>query len=268
MNHYLRKQITIICVLLLIVLAIGLGAYLLFNPSHKATCYDGVKNQSEEGIDCGGPCGLCHKPLSLKVVSETFIPTIENNFDLIAEIENINPDWGVESVDYRFNLYDEENQLIGYLDGSTYLLPQETKYIIGQKFYSTTQPASASFEIKNPLWQKLQGFEELQIRVRDKNYAIVDNKYRLSGALENKSNYNLDTVEIVGLLFDENKKIIAAGKTNINTFLIGENRSFEINWPFQTDKQIVSSEVKIYTNIFQDDNFMKVHATPEKFKEY
>lgn len=25
----------------------------------KATCYDGIKNQNEEGVDCGGPCEDC-----------------------------------------------------------------------------------------------------------------------------------------------------------------------------------------------------------------
>jgi len=28
----------------------------------KATCYDGVRNQGEEGIDCGGPCNPCESP--------------------------------------------------------------------------------------------------------------------------------------------------------------------------------------------------------------
>ena len=25
----------------------------------KACCYDGIQNQGEEGVDCGGPCAPC-----------------------------------------------------------------------------------------------------------------------------------------------------------------------------------------------------------------
>ena len=30
-------------------------------PKPTATCYDGIQNQGEEGIDCGGPCAPCAK---------------------------------------------------------------------------------------------------------------------------------------------------------------------------------------------------------------
>ena len=27
----------------------------------EATCFDGIQNQGEEGVDCGGPCPACGK---------------------------------------------------------------------------------------------------------------------------------------------------------------------------------------------------------------
>ncbi len=266
MSHYFRKQLSILIVFLTILLAIGLGIYFLIIPQ-GATCYDGAQNQGEEGIDCGGPCGPCPKPRPIKIISEDFIPTEGNNFDLVAKVENSNRNWGAELLDYKFNLY-SNGQLIGSKQGNTYVLPDETKYIVEQKFFSEDEITSISLELSNTIWQNLKDFSELQLRVRNAGYEQIDGKLRLTGNVENKSSYNLDTVEILGLLFDENQNIIAAGKTTVNTFLMTETRSFVIEWPYQIEKEIHSFEVKVYTDVFEDDNFMKVHATPERFREY
>ena len=268
MTHYLQKQLSIFIVFFTILLAIGVGVFLLFNPNRGANCYDGVRNQGEEKIDCGGPCGPCPAPRQPKIISQNSILTIENNYDLIAEIRNVNRDWGIELVNYKFNLYNDDGQQIGFREGATYLLPEETKYIIEQKIYLQDEPASMVLDLQNISWQGLKDFSELQFRVRNAGYQVVDGKYRLTGNIENKTNYNLDTVEIIGLLFDNNQNIIAVGKTTINTFMIAEMRSFVIEWPYQTEKGVANYDVKVYTNVFQDDNFMKVHATPEKFKEH
>jgi len=268
MLRYLRKQLTIIFVFLIILLAIGLAIYLIWRHYHpQPTCFDGIQNQGETGIDCGGPCGLCAHPMGLRIISQDFIPTTANNFDLVAKVENPNNNWGVESVSYKFNFYNANNQSIGSKEGSTYILPQETKYIVEQKIYLAEPLARIAFELERTNWQRLKDFTELQIRVKDKNHQIINSQYRLYGVLENKSNYNLDKVEIVGLLFDDKGKIIAAGKTDIRTFLINEGRSIEINWPY-TSSDISSSEIKVYTNVFLDETFIKAHGTQEKFKEY
>jgi hypothetical protein len=267
MSRYLGKQLSILFVFSTLILAIGVGIYFIIN-GQQPNCYDGVQNQGETGIDCGGPCGPCPGPRSLKIISENFIPTIENNFDLVAKVENPNRNWGTESINYKFNLYNNNGQLIGSKEGITYVLPDETKYVIEQRFYSETEIASIGFELNNASWQNLKDFNELELKIRNVGYQLIDGKYRLTGNVENKSNYNLDTIEIIGLLFDENQKIVAVGKTSISTFMIGETRSFIIEWPHQIEKEIFNLEVRVYTDVFQDDNFMRVHATPERFKEY
>ena len=270
MHHYRRKQFTIAFIFILILVVVIGGIWLLVKPP-KATCFDGIQNQGETGIDCGGPCGLCPEDIrkSLEILSEDFIPTTDNNFDLIAEIRNPNSQWGVESIVYRFNLYDKNDELIGFKEGKSYILPQEKKYIIEQRFYSTLIPTRVELDIKNIDWRKLKDFKELEIRAKDKNYQLINEETnQVSGVVENKSSFDLETVEVTGLLFDENNKILAAGRTQMNRLLVGENRYFEINWPYKISGEILSFEAKAHTNIFLDQNFMKTYGTPEKFKEY
>jgi len=270
MHHYRRKQFTIALVFLIIFVVIAGGIWILIKPP-KATCFDGVKNQGEKNIDCGGPCGLCPEDLRkpLKTVFKDFIPTIDDNYDLIAETENPNKDWGMESFIYRFSLYDKNDNLLGFREGSAYILPQETKYIIDQKFESSVRPVRLEFEIKEKNWRRLKDFKELELRIKDENHQLVDGKFhQLVGTVENKSSFDLNEIEVIGLIYGSNDEIIAAGRTEISTFLSGEGRYFEINWQYETDRQISSFDLKANTNIFLDENFMRKHATPEKFKEY
>ena len=187
MHHYRRKQFFIAFTFIFIVVVVVGGIWLLVEPP-KATCFDGIQNQGEKGIDCGGPCGLCPEDIRkpLEILLEDFIPTIDDNYDLMAEIRNPNKDWGIESINYRFNLYDRNEELIGFKEGSTYVLPQETKYIIDQKFYSTTIPKKIELELLRVLDEvesKWETFVDKYIAYPDKEMdmrMIVRRKMRYS----------------------------------------------------------------------------------------
>ena len=41
-------------------------------PQVAATCDDGIMNQGETDIDCGGPCPLCQATMTAMVDADTF----------------------------------------------------------------------------------------------------------------------------------------------------------------------------------------------------
>jgi len=68
--------------------------------------------------------------------------------------------------------------------------------------------------------------------------------------VENRSSYDLGTIEVVGVLLDENNKIIAVGRTSMNTVVKNENRGFEIFWPYPIIEEVKSFDARAYTNVF------------------
>ncbi len=257
MSKYFGKQLKIGIVYLIIIAIIVVGIYFINKPTGP-TCFDGIKNQNEEDVDCGGPCGQCKKIEDLQIILEKFIPTIDNNYDIIIRIKNPNIVWAVESMDCQINLYDAENQLIDTKINKTYILPQETKYIVEQKILAEKQIARIEIKLLDIVWKKPSEFSNLEIRNKNSEYQITESGYsRLVGAIENKTSYDLNKIEIVGVLFNNQSEIIAVGKTTMNTFLKNEIRGFEMNWPYIISEEVKSFEIRSYINVFLDENFIK-----------
>jgi hypothetical protein len=267
-NPYFKKQLKIGIGWVVVLAIIVAGIYFLFIGNPKPTCFDNKKNQDEEGIDCGGICKTCSPAQTLNIISQVFIPTTENNYDLVAKIKNPNDDQGADIINYEFSLYDSANQLIGIRTGKTYILPQETKYIVEQKFYTDKTIAKTEFKFNDISWKKLSQINDLELRINNAEYQILeDGSNLLVGAIENKTSYDLDTIKVVGVLLDENKNIIAAGETSMNTVLKDESRGFEIFWPYPIAIQVKSFDTRVYTDIFENDNFIKIHGEPENVEQ-
>jgi len=261
MNRYLKKQIVILAVFLLIVSVLGTGVYFLTHKKNTASCTDGIQNQGESGIDCGTPCGnFCEETRDpIEILYQNFIPTIENNFDLVAEIKNPNSVWGAKAINYTFYLYDGSGENIASKQGSIYILPQETKYIVEPKIYSDVTPKTVELKIGNVLWQRLTGFRDMTLKIKEKNIQTgLDAANRIYGVIENDTNYNLNKVELTGVVFGANNEITAAGKTEMTTLMIGEDRYFEIDWPYAISSQVFTYDIRAYVNVFADDAFITV----------
>jgi len=269
-NKYQKKQFKISLVYLLILVIIGLGVYLLIKPK-LSTCSDGIQNQGEAGIDCGGPCSLCPWQLQedLEINLIQAIKTQNNYVDLVAEVKNPNRDFGAESFSYIFNLYDFQENLIFSKKGVSYILPQETKYIIEQKVLINSKIYRIELKTDNITWQKLVNYEEPELLIRGQNFNQSEDFTGVIGTLENRSDYDFNAINIWTILLDKESNILGAGKIELKTILSKENRYFEISWPFSILGQVEKVNIAAKTNIFLDENFMKRHGgNREKFQEY
>ena len=84
---------------------------------------------------------------------------------------------GGEILNYKFSLYDNNNQLIGVRTGKTYILPQEVKYIIETRVGSDKTVSEIDFEITNIVWKKINEINDLEIRIKNKEYQKLKSYY-------------------------------------------------------------------------------------------
>lgn len=276
MEYRRRKQINILFIIFLFIGLSGTGVYFRY-IKQKPTCFDGIQNQGEQGVDCGGFCVSCEKLTisAIKALSVNFIKLDDGKYDLAAKIINPNPNFGLADFKYSFKIYSEEG-LIKEQRGESFILPAEEKYLIEAGLIVGDEIKRVDLvidEAKNENWKKfLKEFFPSDIYISDKQFRYLENQpntAEASGIIKNSSGFDFETIKISVVLFDENKKIIGANKTEVKTVLAGEDRYFSALWFSPISGEVKSIEMQADTNLFADDNFIiRNGSETEKFQEY
>lgn len=277
MDYRRRRQTIIVLILLVILGLIGTGVYFKWFYQ-KPTCSDGKQNQNETGVDCGGLCIPCER-LTIRdpeIEWVKFLALKDNNYDLVAKIDNPNPNFGLEKFKYTFKIYDETGVLLKEQASASFILPAEKKYLIEGNVAAGKKIGQVDLgleKVSKDAWKKLkENFESPDIYIHDKQFQYLENQTgsaRASGTIKNNSDFDFGTINAAVVLFGENKEIVGVNKTEISTVLAGEERYFSVLWfaPFKATVQSV--EMQSETNLFLDENFMRRYgAEPEKFQQY
>jgi hypothetical protein len=231
------------------------------------TCTDGLRNQGEEAVDCGGPCVPCEvkalrPPAILQAVY--FPNPAKNTYDLGAEIKNPNASWGSREIEWQFIFRGEEGTVVDRVSGSTYLLPGETRWVIAPAAYTLGKVADIDFKIQQEgiEWQKLKPFvQEAVLRVLNPTWkkllppAIGFIEAR--GEVRNNSSFTLGKVEVNLILLDKAGKVLAIGATVIDDLAAGKTKSFSYTWTSKFSGEIARIEAFAHADFLSDLNFME-----------
>ncbi len=250
----------VIIVYLIIFSAIALVIYLIKSPG--PSCSDGKQNQSEKGIDCGGPCSPCREISETKdllVQEVAFLAAENNSYDVVAKVNNPNENAGSSNFSYSFTLKDEIGSVIASSEGNTFILPADTKYIakIGLTTINGAIPKNVEFSIKNIEWETLEGILKPQIGVYGKSFGIdpagVGNK--AEGILRNESIYDLKKIEVTIVLRNERGKIVGINKTLRESVRAKEQQNFQVTWSKPILENVEKIEIDPQTDVFDSQAF-------------
>lgn len=277
MGYRIRKQLIIIAIIVIFLALVGTGVYLkYFRP--VPTCFDGIQNQNEEGIDCGGSCISCER-LTIKDIQINWVKFLwlENNgYDLVAKISNPNPNFGLGQLTYIFKLYNAAGQEIKEQRGNSFILPGQEKYLIEGNVTAAETLGKIDLvigKVAQEDWQKFNEEYSLpNIYVLNKEFKSLDDQSgvsQFSGIIKNDSAFDFDKIIVSIILFDTGKQILGVNKTEANTVLAGEERYFSALWFSPIKKEALNSiEVQAETNLLSNENFVRKYGVPEKFQEY
>ena len=207
-----------------ILLIIGAVVVVFFTVVFVATftkapsCTDGVTNGGEAGIDCGGPCAyLCIAEVQPPTV--LFTKAIQNGagrIDVIAEVENKNADAAAKNVPYRITLRGVGQVLIQEVSGTLDLPPGATVSVFIPNIASGKQAvASAFLDItpSSPEWFALATDPRIIPTVSNTTQDGSTDAPRIEAILVNGSASTLTDVQVIVLVRDTYKNVIAASKT-------------------------------------------------------
>ena len=219
------------------------------------TCSDGKQNGTETGLDCGGSCThVCDNEVVAPVVlwSRAF-KVIDNNYNLVAFIENRNKNSAVTSVDYEFRIYDTNNKLLGRRQGKTFIPPNQQFAIFESRFDAGASTIrSVSFEFTSPfVWVKKE--PTLQVLPITASKIIFDNDKdtpTLSASIDNNSIYDIPEFDVVTILYDTDHNAINASKTHKTKLMNNSSLPVFFTWLETFDVSPVTKDVLIQINPF------------------
>ncbi|EKE19645.1 MAG: hypothetical protein ACD_8C00126G0002 [uncultured bacterium] len=255
-----KKRIIIALTFFAIFVITVLGIYFITKP--EATCTDGIKNQKEKGVDCGGTCTPCDQIFKIQdiVINETAVVFGGNDsYDAVVKISNPNDAIGASFFRYVFNLKDVDGKIIATSEGTSFILPADFKYIadLGIKTEGNVSPSMIEFLIMDAKWEKLDDIGKPRIGIYSKNFGKVSSGIGsvADAIIRNESRYNLNKISIVVILRSSENKIVAVNKTEKNTVRIREERDFRLNWPYEFPVEVQSIEVDAQVNVFDSQSF-------------
>lgn len=201
--------------------AVGVAflAAVLISTFYKApSCSDGVQNQGEVGIDCGGPCSyLCtvqaHAPTVLYTKA---LSRADGGADVVALIENANATAAAKDVPYSIVLYDDHKVLLQQVNG-TVDLPPATKVPVYAFNIPTGKHAVASafltIDSAAPRWYTVQGDPRVKPVVSNITLGGTSDAPRVDSLLTNGSLTTLSNIQTIVIVHDDQGEVIAASQT-------------------------------------------------------
>lgn len=221
----------------------------------KPTCFDKKQNGLETGIDCGGSCSvMCKEDVASPVVlwSRAF-HVVENNYNLVALIENRNKNSGVISAPYEFKVYDINNTLLGRKEGKIFIPPNQQFAVFESRFNAgESSIRSVVFEFKEPLvWIKKEPTLQT-LPIRATNVVFVDDKDtpNLSATIVNDSIYDVPEFDVIAILYDADRNAINASKTHKTGLASNKSSQVIFTWPEIISPLPVTKDILISINPF------------------
>jgi len=228
-----KKQLTYFSLALGIILFLfGTLALLIYRQFSGGDCFDGKRNQKEEGVDCGGICDPC--PFNLKgpvIIWTRFFKESDekNNYDIAAMIYNSNYNWASGEINYAVKLFDKENILITERYGKTFLNPGEQVLIFENSLPAIkATPYMAVIEINRITnWKYL--------KEPPPRFAVVKKKFDKSSStleveIKNDNAFDLNNVFVNVVLSDKNGNAFAVSSTKIDFMATQETESAFFTW--------------------------------------
>jgi hypothetical protein len=257
-NFAMKKRVIISSIFLVILIVLGVIINYALAPA--ATCSDKKQNQAEKGIDCGGPCTPCKEMVQTEdiFVTETAITIGGNNtYDAVAKITNPNNQVGASFFKYVFTLKNKDGVVLTTREGTSFILPADSKYVAELSFESSDVPVLAEFAISEPKWEKLGSIGKPQVGVYSKNFGKIPAGEGSSadGIIRNESGYDLNEIFLVVILRSENGGIVGINKTKKTNVRAKEERDFRLTWPYQLAAPVQNIEVDSQVNIFDPKAF-------------
>lgn len=246
MSTWANRRKTLYAAIVVVILAAALGLPSFFFFYKAPSCFDGIQNGNEQGIDCGGSCTkLCQSAFLAPAVSWTRFKSVAPGlYNVAAYIVNPNQNAEATGTPYHMALYDAKGMLITDVYGQVTLPPRRDSLAFqGAVAVGSRLPARAFFEFTAaPNWF-IASDPLSAISIGRRDYQENQNSSSLLVTLNNASAVSVGPVTVYVVLFDQNGDTLDFSKTIVDQVPANGSADAPFTWPESHHGAVVSIAV-------------------------
>jgi len=231
------KQIVFSLLYIVIFFLIGLGIWSVLTKQ-TPTCSDGIKNQTETGVDCGGGCISCElKNIEpIEFLGYSIMPLKSGKVSLLVHVKNPNETHHASPFSYKIHLFDESGIEREVFSGESSLIAGSEGYLFeGQGRYS--DPADVKLEVTNVNWKSTDAFSVPRLLLQDITTNVEESVVRVKGVVQNSSSFAAENVHIIAILSGDYNEDVYASEMILTRVLGLGKEKFSVIFP--NDPEIV-----------------------------
>ena len=216
------------------------------------TCFDQIKNQGEEDVDCGGPCLSCAifhlKPLQAS--RPQFFALAGGQLAILAEIFNPNPGYTAADFSYQINLYGRPHRLLKTINGSSFIYDLTRKYIFGADSNLGKNVIEADVSLGKPTWKSTKEVTKPNLKVSSWTTEITPSGIQVSGRVFNGSILAASDLKILAFLKDKFGRFLFVAQTYVPRIESLQEGSFTVVFPRDNflEQNTDSSKTDVFVN--------------------
>ncbi len=213
--------------------ALLVGGYVAISTYRPPSCTDGVRNQDEAGVDCGGVCTyLCASQTEpLRVVWTRLFEVAPGWWSAMAYVENPNAHAVATRVPYRFRLFEQEGVSVREEVGTTFIRGEPLVPIfVGRINVGSRVPYRVTFDFpEDPFWQYTDA--AYQVTVLEQTITTSPTQQVVAATLRNDEPRDLERIVVNAIVFDDAQNAIAASETYVDRLPARGKRGIRFTWP-------------------------------------
>lgn len=229
------------------IIFIILAIFVYFKFLNKVpTCFDGIRNQDEQGVDCGGVCALIcpEESRPINIVYSRLFNIGYGVYSAVAIVENLNQNVFAKDVSYTFKVYDDQNILLKEVFGTTFVPPGRTFPIFEHSITTGNREATKiTFEIAGDvIWEK-GVFKEPIIKVSNIASQNIDTRSRITADIQNYEVYALRNLPVIAVVYDALGNAREASGTRIEYLSPNDKTSVTFTWNHKFDFEVSKIDI-------------------------
>jgi hypothetical protein len=251
MLSWSAKRKLVIIIGLIILFGTPLGFYIHKKLQKPPSCADGIQNQDERGLDCGGICSIaCLENVKADpdIQWARAYYVAKGAYNLVAYIQNPNVDYVSRPAKYIFRVYDDKNVLIATREGMVGI-PTSKVFPIFEATVQTGEaiPKLVTFEfVEFVTWIEYFG-NKPELETIEQRLSRTDTSPKLDAKILNRTLNSYRDVEVVAIIYNEEGNGVLASRTYIDR--IGDRGEVDVVFTWPEPINFTPSKIEVIPNL-------------------